>query len=293
MKAASPELAALLASGVFVYADVFTFELVGGTDETYRLRYTSHQQDLHLYLLDGDPIRRTFVSGFGITGLRAKASIGVSVDEQTLAITFPEGALIQDVPAREAVLWGALDGAFVRRDRYYFADWDGSPPVGGLPKFYGLVSTFDQIGRMDCTLRAKSGMVLLDQPMPRHLTGPTCVNRIYNPACGLDRDALAVHGVVEAGATTSFIPWAAGSDAGFSLGRVFMEDLGLVGVWRSIKSADAAGLTLAFPLPAVPLAGEHFTAYPGCNRTHPRCVELGNEARFRGFRFVPQSEKAI
>jgi hypothetical protein len=167
------------------------------------------------------------------------------------------------------------------------------PPVGGLPKFYGLVSTFDQIGRMDVQLKVKSGLVLLNQQMPRHLTQPTCLNRIYDSGCALDKDVLAVHGAVEAGATATFIPWTAGSGTGFGRGRVFFEAISDVGTWRAIKSADGTGLTLAFPLPEVPATGAPFVAYPGCDGTAARCAELGNSARFRGFRFVPQSETAL
>jgi hypothetical protein len=238
VKLASADLIALLAnSREFVYADVFTFYLVGGSDETYRLRYTSHQQDLQVYPLDGDPILRTFrAKACVIAGLRARASIGVGVDEQSIAMSFAEGETIQGVPAIQAILWGALDGATVRRDRYYFADW-GQPTVGGAAKFCGLVSTFTELGRMDANLKVKSGLVLLDQQMPRHLTQPKCLNRVYDTACGLDAAAHAVHTTVAGGATTTSIPLAAPS-TDFALGRVFFEDMGLVGYWRAIKSSD-------------------------------------------------------
>jgi hypothetical protein len=297
MKPASSELIALLQSRDFNYADTFTFYLPGGTDENYRLRYTNAQQDLALFPLDGDLLKRAYSSRqVQVAGLRARASIGVKVDQQTVTLSPHDEALIQGVPVLEAIVWGALDGATVRRDRYY---WDGpivpaNPPVGGLPKFAGLVSTFQAVGRSTATLAVKSGLVKLDTQMPRHLTQPTCLNFLFNAACGLIAADFAVHGTVEAGATTTFLPWTAGSDAGFSLGRVFMQDENVVGVWRAIKSADAAGLTLAFPLPAAPATGERFVAYPGCDRTKTRHDQINSDPdRFRGFDFVPQAEKAI
>jgi hypothetical protein len=296
MKGASAELIALLQTGDFNYADLFTFYLVGGSDENYRLRWIGGQQDVAVYPLDGDPIKRRYTSrDCQVAGLRSRQSIGVSVDEQSVTLVPAEGLFIQGMSAREAILWGALDGAMVRRDRFYFdGPVDGRAPVGGLPKFVGRVSTIDNVGRTDISLKVKSGLVLLDIPMPRHLTQPTCLNHLFSPGCGLIPADLAVHGVVEGGATTSFIPWAAGSNAGFSLGRVFMEDENVVGVWRAVKSADATGLTLAWPLPAVPAAGENFTAYPGCNRTKARHDEIHPDPDvFRGFDFVPPAEKAF
>lgn len=298
MKAASAELAALLATRDFNYVDVFTFYLVGGDDENFRLRWTSGQQDLRLYPLDGDVMQRTYRAGeMLVSGLRARQSIGVKVDTQTVSLTPAEGLVIQGYPAMEAIIQGVFDGATARRDRYYY---DGPvtadrTPIGALPKFYGLVGTFMDVGRTDASLKVKSGLVLLDTPMPRDLTQPTCLNRVFDTNCGLVMDDAAVHGVVEADATTSYIPWSAGSEAGFSLGRVFFEDLNVVGVWRAVKSADAAGFTLAWPLPEAPAAGEHFTIFPGCVGTHARCVELNPDVatRFRAFRFVPQAEKAL
>jgi hypothetical protein len=170
----------------------------------------------------------------------------------------------------------------VRRDRYYYADW-GQPTVGGAPKFMGFVSTFTELGRMDATLKVKSGLVLLDQQMPRHLAGPTCVNHVYNGACGLDAATHAVHTTVAAGATTSSIPLAAPS-TDFALGRINFEDEGLVGVWRSVKDSDGVGVKLYVALAGAPVNGENVTIYPGCDRTlRGGCTRLANTARFRGF----------
>lgn len=296
MKPASPTLLAFLASNRrFVKVDVFTFELVGGSDDNYRLRYTAGQQDLSAYPVDtSDPVRRLYKAGAVIiSGLRAKQSIGVDVDEQQAKFTPAAATLVQGLPFNQAVIEGVFDGALVRRDRYYFDAEDPlGEPIGGIPMFVGLVSTFDEVGRTDATLKVKSGTVLLNMPMPRALFQPTCRNRVFDAACGLDPDAFAVHGVVGASPTTTFIPWTSAT-AGMTQGRVFFEDLGIVGVWRAIKSADTSGLTLAYPLPEPPTPGENFTVYPGCNRTWTRCGELGNQARYRATRFIPQAEKAF
>lgn len=62
----------------------------------------------------------------------------------------------------------------------------------------------------------------------------------------------------------------------------------------TIKLADATGLTLTFPLPALPAPGDTFTAYQGCDYTLATCrSKFANEANFRGFPFVPAPEAAF
>lgn len=296
MKPADPALVAFLAANrQFAYIDTFTFYLVGGTDENYRLRYCTGQQDQAFYPLDGDPIHRIYKAGeVLVSGLRAKQSIGPNVDEQKMVLTPAPGALIQGVEFTRAVIEGALDGAFVRRDRYYFAAL-GQPTVGGAPKFYGLVTTFDDVGRTDAQLSVKSGLVILNQPMPHHLFRPGCLNRVFDAGCGLSMAAFAVTDVVSASPaeTTLFVPWSA-ADSSYIRGRIFFENMGLVGTWRAIKYADTTGLTLGYPLPQVPVIGEQFVAYPGCDQTKAGgCTRLVNTSRYRGFDFTPQSDTAF
>ena len=296
MKAASAGLIAFLASPAartMVWADVITFYLNGGTDETYRLRWTTAQQDVSEYPLDGDLIKRTWgARQVLITGLRAKASIGTQVNEQDLTLNFDPTTMIRGVPAPQAILQGALDGAFVRRDRFYYPAW-GQPTVGGAAKFYGYGGTFTAVGRMDATMKVASLMGLLSIMMPKHVHKPGCANTVYDAGCGLSAAAHAVNTTVAAGATTTSIPLAAPS-ATYALSRAFFSDMGLAGLWRGIKSSDGVGITLYEPLPSAPLNGTHVTVWPGCDRTKAGgCTRLGNTAKFRGFQWVPQAQTAL
>lgn len=296
MKPASDALKAFLASAdarAMVFADIITFYLVGGTDENYRLRYTTAQQDVSEYPIDGDVMKRTWTArDMLITGLRAKQSIGTNVDEQDLTLTPSPDCLILGDPARQAILYGALDGAFVRRDRFYYADW-GEPSIGAAPKFFGMVGPFTALGRMDATVKVKSGMGLLSIQMPRHLAQPSCLNTVYDAGCGLDAAAHAVHTTIGAGATQTVVPLVAPS-TDYTLGRVLFEDEGVAGLWRGIKASDGTGITLYEPLPTAPLATTHVTIYPGCDRTKAGgCTRLANTARFRGFPMVPDPHAAI
>jgi hypothetical protein len=108
MKPITPELEAYFASNrELIYADAYTVELVGGTDDDYRLRWTTAQQDLVVDPLAGPPGKVTYLANVtGISGLRAKQSIGMEVDEQELVLTPSKGLAIQGVAAREAILVG-------------------------------------------------------------------------------------------------------------------------------------------------------------------------------------------
>jgi hypothetical protein len=93
MKPITPELEAYFASNrELIYADAYTVELVGGTDDNYRLRWTTAPQDLVVDPLAGPPGKVTYLANVtGISGLRAKQSIGMEVDEQELVLTPSKG----------------------------------------------------------------------------------------------------------------------------------------------------------------------------------------------------------
>lgn len=295
MRPASAPLIAFLASEAAreaVIVDVFTFDLLGGTDPNYRLHYTSAQQNLTTYPVDGSPQQVTYrADQMLISGLRYKASVGVKVDEQDVTITPLPGALVQGLPVLTAIRRRVFDGASIRRDRFFFES-HGGEPVGGVPMFYGLVSTFGRIGRSSATLKVKSANVLLNQPMPRHLYQPACLYTIYDEGCGLDKDALGVQGIVGPGATATVVP-SADADPGFALGSILFENMGNVGTTRTIRAATSTELTMAYPLPEVPAPGDQFVCYPGCDRSAARCAALGNSARRRAYDFVPKAETAI
>ena len=55
-----------------------------------------------------------------------------------------------------------------------------------------------------------------------------------------------------------------------------------------IDSNDATNLYLAYPLTALPSAGDGITYYPGCSKAYATCqAKYGNQANHRGFDKVP------
>lgn len=278
----------------FDYADCFTIELVGGTDDNYRLRYTNAQQDLTVVPVGGGPGYETYrADRVMLKGLRSNVSIGLEVDEQEITLSpFDDDVTVQGVPILQAVAQGIFDGAIITRDRFYFERF-GQAPIGnqGVPLFYGEVSTFTRVGRTSASLKVKAETVRLNIGMPRFPYQPGCIWTLFDDGCGLVKDDFAVPGVVGPGATAITLPWV-DADPTFALGTVFFENMGVVGTRRTIRSATSSELVLAYPLPEVPPDTTLFVAYPGCNRTRARCTALGND-RFLGYPYIPQAEKAV
>jgi hypothetical protein len=298
---------ALLASRNFAYAEAFTLRLASPPFAGVALAYTSAQQSFTVPPCDGSLALQTYLANdVGVSGVLLRCSSGqsaagdpsvhIEVDEQSVTFTpnlNPAApSQIEGVPFLQALARGALDGAVIQRDRWFFAG-PGLTPVGGMPMFYGFTASLDKLTRTQAVLKVKSDLVLLNIRMPRNLYQPNCVYTIYDSGCGVSQASYANHASVGASPTATFIPWT-GAAAQFTGGLVEFESGANINVVRTIKSADATGLTLAYPLPTTPLAGDNFVAYPGCDRTLAGgCAFFANQSRFRAHPFVPTPELAV
>jgi len=294
---------AALASRAFAYAEAFTLRLNTGAV----LAYATAQQSFTVPPCDGSLALQTYVANdVLVDGVRLKCSSGqsdngdpsvhIAVDEQQVTFTPnanpAQPSLIAGAPFLQAVGQGALDGAVIQRDRWFFAG-PGLAPLGGMPMFYGFTASIDKLSRTQAVMKVKSDLVLLNIQMPRNLYQPNCIYTIYSSGCGVSQAAFANHAVVGASPTRSFIPWA-GATAQFTGGVVTFGSGPNINQTRTIQSATTFGLTLAYPLPALPLAGDAFVAYPGCDRTlGGGCTFFNNTARYRGHPFVPPAELAF
>lgn len=300
-----PEFDALLASGEFAVAEVYTLRLVNGVT----LAYTDAQFDFTVPPVDGSLMQQTYIAGdvlvkakgFSISnGSDAKSGdpgVSIRVDEQTATFT-PNAnpdvpSTIQGVAWLTAVGRKVLSGGVFQRDRWFAADPTFKAPVGGVPVFYGYMGAVDQLSRTQAVVKVKGDPVLLNKQMPTNLYQPNCQYTVYSGPCGAVKSAFAVHDVVGASPTRSFIPWTSATTQ-YTSGEVFFENGQNVNEVRTIRKADTTGLWLAYPLPYLPLAGDLFTAYPGCNRQDPLsnpstsgCVFFGRQAAFRATPHVP------
>jgi hypothetical protein len=302
----------LLDSREFAYREAVTFRLRDGSV----LVYTNASQDFTVPPCDGSLALQTYVANdVQIGGLKFRISNGcaitsgdpqtsLEVDEQSVTLTpqpitaeFP--SVIAGVPFMQAVKWGALRGAVVQWDTWFGAMSPAFAPLGGVKMFYGLASSLGKQSRTQVELKVKSGIVLLNQEMPRNRYQANCQYNVYAAGCGADPATFGVHDVVGASPSQAFIPWASAT-AQFGQGKLFIESGPNTNVTRTILRADNTGLWLAYPLPYLPLAGDMFVAYPGCNRLDPLanpvtsgCVFFGRQAAFRATPKVPPANFAI
>lgn len=291
MKTASAPLIALLATRNFIYADCFTITMTTGDI----FRYTTAQVDVTTAPLSGGADVTWTAGTVLIEGLRSRASVGLTVDSQDAKITAEATQLVLGIPFITALRLGLFAGATIHRDRYYAAAW-GSAWVGGMPKFHGRIGAVSDIGRLSASIKVKSDLILLDQPMPKNLQQPDCMNTLYDTGCGLLRASFVVAGAVGAAPSSIVIPWA-GALAKFGQGTITFTSGANNKMRRTIKQATGSALVLAFPLPVTPTAGDTFNAWPGCNRVYADasngCAFYANQAKFRGLPFVPQAESAV
>lgn len=282
------DVKSLLASRQFAFADCYTITPRYGNI----LRLTTAGTKISVVPLDGDEgVDYLSPSNLQVSGLRLKIGVGTEVDEQDMSIQFDQTATAWGLPWGRAIRLGRLDGATIRRDRFFTKRWR-EPWVGGTPLFRGRISSIDSITRAGANVKVKSDLVLLNTNMPRDLYQPGCVHTLYDPGCALDKDAYKQLATVEAGSTSQILNWAGATEA-LSLGMIYMPAPGGVTLVRTIRKATETQLFLAYPLDFSPLPGTAFEAYPGCNRTYQRCGEFNNQEHFKGFPFLPVAETAI
>jgi uncharacterized phage protein (TIGR02218 family) len=284
MKAASGPLAALLDSGEdFVMADLWTLTLSGGSVVRWSGADVALSANGNVYAL-GPAIERGSVS----------EKRGLEVATLEVRITAGAGDMINGVPLIPFITRHGLDGAVVRLDRGFGADW-ASPLTGTVLRFAGKVTSIGEISGSTAKLTVSSWAILLNVNMPPNLYQAGCLHAVYDAGCGLSAAGFAVSGAVSGTATAltfgSGLSVAAGD---YAQGRVVFTSGANSGVARAIKANTTSAFTLIQPLPAVPAAGDAFTVYPGCDRTMGRCAtRFNNLGRFKGTPFVPPPETSL
>ena len=287
MRSATPALIAYLAAlraghdAPVLMADCFTLTLRTGTV------LTTTNADVPVVLNGATYLANSIL----IDGLQYKCAVGLDVDKQKVTISARPTDTIGGIPFLQAIRNGLLDGCAVQRDRAFLTAW-GAAPVGSVTLFKGRVSTVDGVGRTTAEITVASDLVLLDIDMPRNLYQPACNHVLFDSGCGLVKNAFGAAGTIGPGAGATLVPWAS-SSAAYAQGTLTFTSGANTGVTANIKGANAAALTLSYPLPSVPAAGDGFTAYQGCDHTLATCrAKFNNGANFRGFPFVPVPETA-
>jgi uncharacterized phage protein (TIGR02218 family) len=283
MKTASPALTALINSGKFERADVYTITLRGGLT----LRYTDHDQPLSFGA-------ETWALGPLLERTRTELSVGVTVDEMEVTLTPSETTLVNGRPMFAFASNGGFNSARLKVQRAYTAPGWVGPVVGLVHVFEGRISDAEAAGGQ-IKVNVRSDAELLDAMVPANVYQPGCLNRVYDPVCGKSRAAYQVNGTVTGSAapTRSQISTNLGQSVGyFSQAALTFVTGPNAGISRTVKLHQAGGvLRMIAPLPSTPTVGDTFTIAPGCDGTRGTCdSRFGNLGRFRGTPLVPVAE---
>lgn len=278
MKPASPELIALLASGQFGVADLYTLTLASGEV----LRYTGYDVPLS----HGGQVWSA--TGPLITRGRVRQVAGIEVD--TLDITMSSDGTVEIAgrPIQAMVHAGGLDNARMRLDRAYL-----TPPdtvVGVLNLFDGRLRV-DSVSRSTLSATVRSDLELLDQPLPRNLYRPGCAYTVFDPGCGLSRSAFAQAATVTGGDTLNLTLDLSEASGWADMGNIEFLTGANAGVIRSIRRWQPGAVQLSLPLLHAPAIGDSVSVSPGCDGSYATCdSKYNNTGRIRIFPFIPVPE---
>ena len=277
-------LATLLATRQFVMADLFTLTLAR-TGQT--LTFTNVDRPVWWNNTYYDPY------SLAIEGLQFKKSVGLTVNEQAISLSATRDLLIDGRPWFDEIANGLLDHAEIRRERVFAPDWN-STPVGSVILFDGIVSTIDSLTTTQCQLKVKSYLSLLNQPMPRNSWQTSCLHTLFDAGCTLAKTAYQVIGQVGAGSTLNTLNWNGATSGYYWQGTITFTSGPNTGLSRTIKLATGSQLMLHLPLPWMPLTGDSFFAYPGCDKTFATCKNrFNNTANNRSYPFIPTPTIAL
>lgn len=220
---------------------------------------------------------------------RGKISTKLGLEVATLDVTVSAGStdLINGAPLIPFAQGRGFDGATVVLYRAFIPAW-GEPITGVVIAFSGRVTELKDVSRAKFTMTVSAWTVLLNVNMGPDVFQAGCLNSHYDADCGLTPTNVA--GAVSAGATTLALGTTlTNPDGYFAKGTITFTSGPNTGQQRAIASfANAGGLiSVAFPLPHAPGAGDAFNAARGCQLTMADCTAQSNLIRFRGQPFTP------
>lgn len=270
-----------------VLADAWTFELPNGT--TYRW------SGLDAPITLGT---RTFEVGPGIKRNSIKWRVGITTDTLSATITDNVGTLINGTPLMAFIAARGFDNAAVTLERVFYRSGE-TTPTGALIWFVGDVDD-GEIDRYQATLTIASFTRRLEVSVPNGVYQTLCLNRVFDPRCGLNAASWTASGAATGATNTAqnSFPHNLNSTtypAGWgTLGLITMTSGANAGVQRTCKLHSTSALQSLQPWPAPVAPGDTFTLRAGCDRLRGTCQsKFANLNRFRGTPFVPVPETVL
>ncbi len=305
MKAASPELVALLGTGEFFSVDGYTITLTGGT--VLRLSTAPFDVTWGGHTFTANP-RIGYADGAPLAQWTTKLDVG-QWNFQIHPRFYDDfsGSDFLDMLNGEPFLAAAISGVFtaasVLVERAFFAvpfDYPAAgvvpAPVGFIPHFYGLVGEVS-VSDTAVSLQVNDFRILLSTMMPRNLYQASCPHRLFDSDCTLNPASFSRTGTTGLASTRQTIVAVVGSPLGsatYALGKITMTSGKNAGQQRMVSEWPSTDtFHLQSPLPYAPALGDTFTITPGCNKTMFSCLSFGNINNFRGTPYIPLPETLL
>lgn len=291
MKNASPALINfLLNASSYARVDFYTITLNGGTV----LRYSSAPG---LILANGF----NFGTGPIVQDGGVKSARGLDVSELDITIYAGDSHLVNGVQFLDFVENLGLDGALIKVERGFAADWltmRSSGPIGTYIRFSGRFSEAKEMGFTQVVITAASPLDSFTNNTPPDVYQTSCANVLGDAKCMINLASFAVNGIVAASPAPTSNTFGSNLTPvanDYGLGKVIFTSGANNGLSFTVKTNDASGnFVLAIAPPTAPAAGDHFTAYPGCDLSTTRCTnKFNNLIHYRGQPFIPDPSTGL
>lgn len=274
-----------------VMTDCYTITTQGGLT----LRYTNAQFPV---FVNGN----TYLTGPIIKRGRTRLYIGVEVDSLDLTVAASASVSVSGTPLMQFIARRGFDDARLTLERA-FSPGPNQAYVGGLVLFTGRIAIVRDVTRIEARLTVNSDTELLDVKVPRNAYQPSCMNTLYDSACGIVRASHTASSTAQSAtdAARVYFTHNLGAAAGvYDLGVVTFTSGANAGISRTVRKYETVAgsgvsrITLMGPLPSAVVSGDAYTISKGCNRTQATCSGVfSNLARFRGTPYVPTPESIL
>ncbi len=287
-------------------ADLFTVILLDGVT---KYLWTDFDQDIHFIGIGGTPYL-FLAQGPCIQRTQLSVKNTVEVPSLTLKLSALDTDFVGGLGIKQQLHNGYFDGATIWLDRCFMAAPLGNPihasgviggngidPLGGL--FAGRMSSA-KITAVGAELTVKGANVLMNQNVPRNAYQVPCIHAFCDAGCTLSAATFTTTNSAGAGSTRARVTWGTvpGAPNVYTYGRLTMLSGPAIGQTRTIKSADAAGMVLQYPLYNTPAAGDTCSVFKGCDKAYisgsgQSCTDYANTQNHRGFEFTPTADTAF
>jgi uncharacterized phage protein (TIGR02218 family) len=224
-----------------------------------------------------------------------RCETGLQSSETEIGFQSDDSVLLDEVPLLARLARGEWNFATFKIERAYSAG-PGSAWLGRAPRFLGIITDIQDIGRITAKLTVKNVSYLLDTQWPKDTIMSTCCKVLYGTDCGVTSTTYQVSGTVSAAGTVNgFKTSLTEADDYFNGGTVTFTSGDLAGLSYWVRTfVNTNGVVrLQTPAMVAPSSGDAFTILPGCDKSMSMCKSrFANFANYGGYPDVPQPTTA-